>query len=92
MTSLQAIPRVNSDFTVRDVGDEMIFISSKGDMLHTLDSVGAFIWRNVDGKRSVNDILHILLESYDVVVATAEKDLIRFFDELEQKNLVQMNE
>ena len=92
MTSLQAIPRMNPDFTVRDVGEEMIFISSKGDMLHTLDSVGAFIWRNVDGKRSVKDILHILLESYDVVVAIAEKDLLRFFDELEQKNIVQMSE
>ena len=92
MTSLQAIPRVNSDFTVRDVGEEMIFISSKGDMLHTLDSVGAFLWRSIDGKRSVKDILALLLESYDVVVATAEQDILRFFDELEQKNIVNMRD
>jgi methyltransferase-like protein len=91
MTSLQAIPRSNPDFTVRDVGEEIIFISAKGDMLHTLDSVGAFIWRNIDGKRSLKDILEILLESYDVVVATAEQDILRFFDELEQKNIVQMS-
>ena len=89
--SLQAIPRVNSDLTVRDVGEEMIFISSKGDMLHTLDSVGAFLWRSIDGKRSVKDILALLLESYDVVAATAEQDILRFFDELEQKNIVHMH-
>ena len=92
MTSLQAIPRQNPDFTVRDVGEEMIFISSQGDMLHTLDSVGAFLWRSIDGKRSVKDILALLLESYDVVVATAEQDILRFFDELEQKNIVNMRD
>jgi hypothetical protein len=91
VTSLQAIPRINPDFTVRDVGEEIIIISSKGDTLHTLDSVGAFIWRNIDGKRSVNDILEMLLESYDAVVATAERDMLLFFDELNQKNIVMMN-
>jgi len=91
VTNLQAIPRTNPDFTVRNVGEEVIFISSKGDMLHTLDPVGAFIWKHIDGERSIKDILAILLESYDVVVSTAEHDILHFFDELEQKNIVQMH-
>ena len=92
MTNLQAIPRANPDFTVRNVGEEVIFISSKGDMLHTLDPVGAFIWKHIDGERSIEDILAILLESYDVVVSAAERDILHFFDELERKNIVQMND
>ena len=92
MTNLQAIPRTNPDFTVRNVGEEVIFISSKGDMLHTLDPVGAFIWKHIDGERSIEDILAILLESYDVVVSAAERDILHFFDELERKNIVQMND
>ena len=92
MTNLQAIPRTNPDFTVRNVGEEVIFISSKGDMLHTLDPVGAFIWKHIDGERSIKDILAILLESYDVVVSAAERDILHFFDELERKNIVQMND
>lgn len=91
MTTLQAIPKPIPDFTVRDIGEEVIFISSKGDMLHTLDPVGAFIWKHVDGERSIKDILALLLESYDVVVATAEHDILGFFDELVQKNIVEMN-
>jgi len=92
VTNLQAIPRTNPDFTVRNVGEEVIFISSKGDMLHTLDPVGAFIWKHIDGERSIKDILAILLESYDVVVSAAERDILHFFDELERKNIVQMND
>ena len=92
MTNLTAIPRANPDFTTRDVGEEMIIISPKGDTLHTLDPVGAFIWKHIDGERSIKDILAILLESYDVVVSTAEHDILHFFDELEQKNIVQMND
>ena len=92
MTNLQAIPRTNPDFTVRNVGEEVIFISSKGDMLHTLGPVGAFIWKHIDGERSIEDILAILLESYDVVVSAAERDILHFFDELERKNIVQMND
>jgi len=92
VTNLQAIPRTNPDFTVRNVGEEVIFISSKGDMLHTLDPVGAFIWKHIDGERSIEDILAILLESYDVVVSAAERDILHFFDELERKNIVQMND
>ena len=88
MTSLQSIPRTNPDLTVRDVGEEVILISSKGDTLHTLDAVGAFLWRSIDGKRSIKDIVGILLETYDVVVATAEGDVLRFFDELQRKGIV----
>lgn len=90
MTNLQAIPRVNTDFTTRDVGEETIIISSKGDMLHTLDPVGAFIWRNIDGERSVKDILALLLEEYDVPAAAAEPDILSYFDELARKGIVKL--
>ena len=90
MTTLQAIPRANPDFTVRDIGEEMIFISSKGDVLHTIDPVGAFIWKNVNGERSVRDILAMLLQAYDVSSAAAQQDILRFFEELGQKEIVQI--
>ena len=90
MTTLRSIPRSNPDFTVRDVGEEIIIISSGGDMLHTLDPVGAFIWRKIDGTRSVKDILASLLEEYEVPAAEAQQDILRFFDELEQKRVVQI--
>ena len=89
MSALQAIPAVNPSFTVREIGDEMIFISDKGDMLHTLNAVGASLWRHIDGKRSVQDILALLIDEYDVPESRASKDIQRFFDELAQKEIVQ---
>ena len=92
MASLQAIPRPNPCFTIRDIGDETIFLSEKGDMLHTLNAVGTFIWRNIDGKKSIRDILGLLLEEYEVPEPAARGDILRFFEELGEKNLVQWEE
>ena len=82
------IPHRSSDFTVRDIGDETIFISEKGDTLHTLNEVGSFIWRQIDGKISVQDITDLLATDYDVPSETATADVQGFLYELAEKGLV----
>lgn len=88
MISLQAVPVRNSAFTVRDVGEETIIISDKGDMLHTLNPVGASIWRNIDGKRCILDLMKLLLTEYAVSETVARKDILSFFEGLSKKAIV----
>jgi len=86
--TLTSVPTANPDVTVRDIGEETIILSQKGDMLHTLNAVGAFLWRSIDGRRSVRDILSALLREYAVGEATARDDVRAFFEELQSKGLV----
>lgn len=88
MMTMTDVPSANPELTVRDIGDETIILSRKGDMLHTLNSVGAFLWRNVDGRKSLQEILAALIREYEVSEATAREDLLRFFEELEGKGLL----
>jgi hypothetical protein len=88
VTTLQSIPAANPAFTVRDIGDETVIISEKGDMLHTLNEVGTAIWRNIDGKRSVQELLGLLLGEFDVPETKARGDILGFLKELESKEII----
>jgi pyrroloquinoline quinone biosynthesis protein D len=85
---IERIPEQSREFTVRDIGDETIFISEKGDKLHTLNDVGSFIWRSIDGKRSVGEIVNLLMDEYDVPLETAREDTERFLTDLEKQGIV----
>jgi hypothetical protein len=87
---MQDVPRANPELTVRDIGDETIILSEKGDMLHTLNAVAAFLWRHIDGEKTVRQILAALLQEYEVSEEAAKADLLRLLEELQEKKLVQV--
>ncbi len=88
MISLDSVPIPCSGFTVREIGDEIIFIAEDGDELHTLDEVGCFIWKNIDGKNSLMTILNSICKEYDVEKSKAELDLKVFVLKLKDKGII----
>ena len=88
MIASDTIPVSNDTFTVREIGEEIIFLSEEGNMLHTLNELGSFVWKCIDGTRSVGDILKLMCEEYDVSRDKAEKDLIEFLSELTTKKII----
>lgn len=94
------IPRRNEELVWRS-GEEMageeppdvpageVFIcSADGETLFTLSAVGADTWRACDGKRTVGEILDILLASYDVEPAELERDMAAFLADLGDRDLL----
>ncbi len=88
MISLDSVPMPCSGFTVREIGDEIIFIAEDGDELHTLDEVGCFIWKNIDGNCSLMTILDRICNEYEVEKSRAVKDLEEFILKLNEKGLI----
>ena len=88
MTTLDTVYVQSDGLTVREVGEEMIFLSGNGDMLHTVNEVGAFIWKCIDGSRSAADVLKLICDAYEVTPEKAEEDLAAFLKELREKKLV----
>jgi hypothetical protein len=88
MNSFDRIPARNPEYGARDVDDETVFLSPAGDEIHSLDEVGTFIWRQIDGRRSVADILTALVAEYEVAEPEARVDLIEFIDELAARKLI----
>ena len=71
----------------REIAGEAILVPIRqnvADMqsIYTLDSVGADIWKLIDGERDLGEILDALLGEYDVEASVLSKDLDEFFEQL----------
>lgn len=76
------------EFCVREIGEETIILSETDDSIHNLDEIASVIYKMIDGKNSLDDILTILCNDYDVDQETAKKDLLEFVGELQEKGII----
>lgn len=57
--------------------------------LFVLEGAGEFIWDNLDGARSLDEIRDSLVGRFDVSLAQAEQDLQDFVARLREAGLIQ---
>lgn len=77
---MQTVFRKSDSIVAREIGDEVILVPIKkqsGDLenIYTLNPISAFIWQQIDGQKSVQDILNAIVDVYDVSGSQAEADL-----------------
>jgi hypothetical protein len=82
MLALKTILARNEDCPVKEIGDGLVIGEPTGELTHSLEEIGAFIWRCIDGKKTMEDLLADLLAEYDVSPRTAAADLQAFVDQL----------
>jgi hypothetical protein len=79
----------NENFVFRQIDDETILVPIKdnlGDMgsIYNLNEVGAFVWKHLNGKVSLADIKHMLLDTFEVSEHEADEDLFEFVNQLKE--------
>ena len=72
----------NENCPVREIGDGLVIMAPAGDVTHSLEDIGAFIWRQLDGHTSLDTVLDAITTEYDVERDVAEADLQVFINEL----------
>ncbi len=97
MEGLDRIYNKNENFVFRKIEDETILVPIKdnvGDMgsLYNLNEVAAFVWEQLDGKKSLRDIKHRLSDEYEVSAEEAENDLSEYIAQLEEIEAVTCTE
>jgi hypothetical protein len=73
----------------RRTGDEYVLVpvaNNIADMnsVYTLNETGAFIWDLIDGKRSVDEIVNMVVEKYDTDKGTAMADVSDFVESMRE--------
>jgi len=58
------------------------------DNIYTLNEVGAFIWEQLDGKTSNQEVCNKIIEHFEVSPEEAETDLTEFVKQLEKVGVV----
>ena len=84
---LNKIYNKTSEVAFRKVSDEYILVPLSDDIadmdsLFTMNEVGAFIWEQIDGNRSISQIVENVTDEFDVENETAKKDVFTFLDEI----------
>ena len=95
MNELERCYRRNDNFVFRRIEDETILVPIKdnvGDMgsIYNLNDVGAFVWEQIDGVRSLQDIKIRLLAEYETSSREAEDDLLEYIAQLKEIDAVRL--
>lgn len=87
--SLFPVPRTG--VASRLVDGVAVAVTPEDSTLHTFENeVATEIWGLVDGQRSVGQIVERIVERFDVERALAERDVVEFVKQLDEKGLVQL--
>ena len=83
----------SGEVVFRTIADETILVPISGNLanmerIFTLNEVGASIWRLMDGKRSVEEILRELILEFDVAEDQLAGDLAEFVEQLKRSDLI----
>ena len=95
MEGLDKIYKKNENFVFRKIEGETILVPIKdnvGDMgsIYNLNKMAAFVWEQVDGVKSLQDIKNRLLEEYEVSFREAEDDLLEYIAQLKEIDAVRL--
>ena len=85
MTGLKSILTHSPSIVTRKTGNEYVLVpitNNIADMhsVYTLNETGAFIWEQINGKRSVEEIIAVLTAEYDIDNKSAEADVFSFIE------------
>lgn len=94
MTGLKSILSHSPSVVTRKTGSEYVLVpvtNNIADMnsVYTLNETGAFIWEQIDGKKSVQDIIEALTTEYDISEEAAGNDVFEFISNLEKYLIIQ---
>lgn len=78
----------NDQCPVRNIGDGLVIMAPSGDTTHSLEDIGAFIWNQLDGQRTLQDVLAAILVDYDIDEETAREDLQNFISQMLTAGLI----
>ena len=85
------IPVKNSDILEKNLGEEIVIMTMKGEVIHTIEGSAIFIWNHIDGSQSIDSIAARITEEYDTEIFTARADLETFLEELQNLELISVN-
>lgn len=85
--------KFKKDFILRDIMGETILVpinesTTAFNGLITINELGKFIWENLESSENEEDLLHKILQEYEVEKEVAKEDLNEFLDKLRQVDII----
>lgn len=88
LKNLRKTYRRNNNHPWQTIGEQTVILSTEGMMSYELSGVGYYIWENLNGDNSLEEILELICQEFEVSPEVAQKDLIDFVSCLEEQELI----
>ena len=82
------------EFVTRSIAAETVVVPVRGqagdlDAIYNLNETGAFIWEQIDGRKSLTQVVEALRGEFEVAVEHAEKETWEFIAALETAGMIE---
>lgn len=87
--------KTNKDYILRSIAGEYILVptgpaTADFNGMINLSEVAAFVWKNFDSARDMDDLIQKVLDEYEVDEATARKDVNLFVASLLKNKMAEL--
>lgn len=90
MLNLNLIPKSNQTVLTQEVENELLILDRNDNKVHQLNETALLIWKECDGIQSIQDIVEIFVNNYEVTHDKAEKDVLETLRILQENNLIEI--
>lgn len=85
--------KIKKDFVLREIAGEYILIptgstTQEFNGLITINDVAAFVWKNIESTESIEELVSMVLEEYDVEEEIARNDISEFVKQLKEADMI----
>ena len=89
-----ALVRKKGEFVTRSIAGETIVVPVRGqvgdlDAIYNLNETGAYIWEQIDGRKSVTQVVEAVRGEFEVALEQAEKQTSEFIAALEAAGMIE---
>ncbi|MEA2700707.1 MAG: hypothetical protein QOI66_4978 [Myxococcales bacterium] len=89
---MNGTPTKAADLVTRDIAGETVIVPVRRgavdiNNLYVLNATAAYLWSQIDGKRTSADLVELLLRNFQIDRATAEADVNEFLNSLRESAL-----
>ena len=82
------LPQKNTKIIAREIDGEMILLNEKKEKIHQLNNTASFVWDCCNGENTIDNIVVLLKEEFEVESIDIKSDVINIITSLKKLKLI----
>ena len=78
------------DILTTPIDDDLGLMNIEMGYYYTLNHIGKSIWNLIESRKSIHELVDLLLRDYDIDYESCEKDVVQLLEALVKHNLVKV--
>ena len=87
----QTVCRIDDKVLISPLDGELVMMDIENGSYHNINAVGTEIWEIIKDPITIKEILHLLLERFDVDEQQCYTELIEFLSKLDDYHLIKLS-